>query len=123
MDPLDLLKELENARAHLQILQMDREKKRAEITAPVAMELADLDTEFQPVIDTVTEQCARLEEAVKTAVIKAGESVKGEWLHAIHMKGRESWNGKALTGYAAAHPEILAFRTVGDPTVSIRVGK
>ena len=36
---------------------------------------------------------------------------------------RATWDGKALNGYAAAHPEILDFRTerqVG-PSVSIKV--
>ncbi len=39
---------------------------------------------------------------------------------AIYSKGRMSWDGKRLDGYATAHPEILAFRSEGQPSVSIR---
>lgn len=123
MDTLQLLKELENARAHLQVLQMDREKKRSEVMAPVCDALAEIDIELCPVIDTVIDQCERLEAELKAAVIKSGESVKSEWLHAIYQKPRETWDGKSLSGYSAAHPEILAFRKIGDPTVTIRASR
>jgi len=46
--------------------------------------------------------------------------VKGRELEAVYVKGRISWDNKALDGYAAAHPEIGAFRKQGDPSVSIR---
>ena len=123
MEPIELLKQLENARAHLQIIQMDRDKKRAEVMAPVAQELAEIDVELLPTIETVEQQCDELEMQVKGAVIFAGESVKSEWLHAIYQKGRETWDGKALSGFAAAHPEILAFKKIGEPTVTIRISK
>ena len=49
-----------------------------------------------------------------------GASVKGEFLHAVWAKGRVNWNTSALEGYAAAHPEIEQFKTVGEPSISIR---
>jgi len=61
-----------------------------------------------------------LVKAVKEAVIKHKESVKGEELHAIYNKGRVSWDTNALTGYAASHPEINEFKKVGKPSVTIR---
>lgn len=61
-----------------------------------------------------------LESEIKAAVIALGETVKADGIMAVYNKGRESWDGKALSGYAAAHPEILVFRSVGDPSVSIR---
>ena len=36
---------------------------------------------------------------------------------------KTSWDGKLLEGYAVAHPEILAARKVGKPTVSFRTVK
>lgn len=61
-----------------------------------------------------------LTEAVKASVIAEGESVKGERLQAVWVKGRTSWDTKALDGYSAAHPEIERFRKVGEPNVTIR---
>ena len=48
------------------------------------------------------------------------EDLKGSLLHAIYAAGRASWDTKALEGYAVAHPEILQFKKVGEPSVSIR---
>jgi hypothetical protein len=60
---------------------------------------------------------------VKESVIAGGESVKGEFLHAVYVKGRTTWETKLLDGFAAAHPEILQFRKVGEPSVTIRSSK
>ncbi|MCG3145996.1 MAG: hypothetical protein HONDAALG_03775 [Gammaproteobacteria bacterium] len=49
-----------------------------------------------------------------------GATVKGAALSAVYAKGRVSWDNKALEGYAVAHPELLAFRSEGAPSVSIR---
>jgi hypothetical protein len=35
------------------------------------------------------------------------------------VKGRVSWDTKALDGYAVAHPEIEKLRIEGAPTVRI----
>ncbi len=39
---------------------------------------------------------------------------------AIWNKGRASWDGKKLEGYAMDHPEILQAQKVGEPTVTFR---
>ena len=54
------------------------------------------------------------------AVKAAGETVKGDRLMLVYGKPRETWDTKALTGYAAAHPEIERFKKVGEPTVTVR---
>lgn len=61
-----------------------------------------------------------LRERIKSGVLQLGMTVKGNGAQAIWMKGRVSWNTRALTGYAAAHPEIEQFKKVGKPSVSIR---
>jgi hypothetical protein len=69
-----------------------------------------------------TDLCAA-EAAVRNAVLAHGASVKGNTLHAVYTKGRASWDSKGLDGYAVAYPEVLRFRSVGEPSVSIRAAK
>lgn len=90
------------------------------LTDEIRAKLAEIDAEFADKVQTVGAAIAALEAEVKQAVIQNGESVKATFLHAVWMKGRTSWDTKSLDGFAAAHPEILAFRKEGEPTVSIR---
>lgn len=66
-----------------------------------------------------------LEGQIKSAVIAQAASAGGYGIKATYRRGyaRISWNNKKLDGYAAAHPEILAFRTESQvkPGVSIKV--
>ena len=64
-----------------------------------------------------------LEEEIKKEVLSRGETIKAEHISAIWNKGKETWDGKLLAGYALAHPDILAARKVGEPTVSFRMAK
>lgn len=63
---------------------------------------------------------AELRDKIKAGVLVLGRTVKGVGAQAIWIKPRVSWDTKALSGYAAAHPEIDQFRKVGKPSVSIR---
>lgn len=64
-----------------------------------------------------------LEDEIEVEVLKLQKSLKGQGIDVIYNKGRESWDGKILTGYAVAHPEILAAKKIGQPTVSFRLHK
>ena len=74
----------------------------------------------QQQIDLLATQIKELREQIKAAVIANGATVKGSMYQAVYVKGRDSWDTKALDGYAAAHPEIIQFRTTGNPSVTIR---
>jgi hypothetical protein len=39
---------------------------------------------------------------------------------AVWNKGRESWDGKKLSGMMALIPQLEQARKIGEPTVSIR---
>jgi len=67
-------------------------------------------------MDTVKEQ-------IQDKVAVLGETVAGLTKQAVYTKPRVSWDTKALDGYAAAHPEIVPFKTVGKASVSIRAVK
>ncbi len=123
MDIKQALFELHELKCAAEVTRLDYDAKRAAILAPVAAELADLDAEYAPLTAAAQARAAELEERIKAAVVEAGASVKGDALQAVYSKPRVSWDGKALEGYAAAHPEIVAFRTTGAPSVSIRAVK
>mgnify|MGYP001404507828 CR=1 FL=1 len=112
------------ARADYDRLQAMQEKLMDEaIPAEVKVRLDEIEAEFGPAIQAAANGIALLEIEIKTAVIQAGASAKGGFLQAIYSKGRVSWDTKALEGVAAVHPELLQFRSVGAPSVSIRVVK
>lgn len=66
-----------------------------------------------------------LKDTIEMLVLQEGESVSHRRTKAMYKRGysRTYWNGKALVGYAAAHPEINEFRTDREygPSVSVSV--
>lgn len=75
----------------------------------------DINERSAPVVAEVT----ALTSSIKAEVLALQATVKSDHLMAVYKKGVETWDGKALTGFAAAHPEILAFKKVGSPVVVI----
>ena len=57
---------------------------------------------------------------IKEEVTSSGESIVGDGITAQYVKGRTSWDGKGLAGYAVAFPEINQFKKVGNPFCSIK---
>lgn len=118
---VELLDALADARDEAETIRLWTEDARqALIPAEVKQAIADLDAEIAPRQSAITERIAELETKIKDAVVSAGETVKGARIQAVFTKGRESWDSKGLSGYAVAHPEIQAFRKVGEPSVSLR---
>ena len=93
------------------------------ITDEQRQEIAAIQLEFAPRLDALAGIVATIEEEVKADVITEGASVKGQYIQAVYMKGRVNYDTKALDGYSLAHPELLAFRNEGAPSVSLRVIK
>ena len=81
----------------------------------------DMKTELQPAIDELN----TLEKQIKAHVKETGETgnVDGVSVKIKNGYERTSWDGKALKGYAAAHPEIEQFMkvTTVSPSVTIKV--
>ena len=99
------------------------EEKRQALLAPIQEELNALEAQFTVLKVAQDSLIAAAEAEVKADVVALGESVKGATLHAIYAKGRSSWDTGKLEGFAAAHPEILQFRKIGEPSVSLRILK
>ena len=98
-------------------------KLLAEIEAETEQYYSDLEAEYAGREEVVNKNYADLEEEIKADVKTHGASVKGEFLHAVWAKGRESVDIKAFAGYVVAHPEAASLIKTGEPTVSIRATK
>ena len=76
----------------------------------------DMKLELQPSIDRLK----AIEKDIKKHVMETGEVAEVDGCSVSIRQGyeRTSWNGKALTGYAAAHPEIEQFSKVSQVKAS-----
>ena len=90
------------------------------LTPEIKEKLAEIDAEFDPKAEQISQEKSTLEAEIKAEVLQAGQTVKGAFHSFVWSKPRVSWDTKALDGYAAAHTEIAQFRTEGSPSVSVR---
>ena len=109
-------------RAYLDRLAELRDE-RAKLANPFDEQIKNLEYERDVLTDGLDQHIADVENEIRIAVTKLGQTVKGSALMAVWNKGRVKWDTKGLDGYAIAHPEIEAFRSEGEPSVSIRVVK
>lgn len=118
------LNQLAEMRAKQDAIRLHYDELRAKVLTPeIQAALDDIAAEEASALEAAGNGIEQLTAKIKAAVIEDGATVKADFLQAVYMKGRVSWNTKALNGYAAAHPEIEQFRKVGKPSVSIRVVK
>ena len=80
-----------------------------------------LKSKFEQENAELIESIKEIEEDIKAYVLKKGETVKSDTVTAVWNKGKTTWDGKLLEGYSIAHPDILAAKKVGNPTVSIQI--
>lgn len=107
IDAIDKLNELANIKAMCDALALQKaELIKTAIPAEVKARLDEIEAEFSDKLTAANEKAAALEAEVKTYVIAHGMSIKGDYLHAIYVKGRVTW--------------LNTFRKVGEPSVSIR---
>lgn len=120
MDTIEKLNKLADLTAQRDIVQMEKEKLVQSVLTPeIKQQLREIDDEFAPQFEAIDETYKQLEADVRNDVMVSGESFKGDLLRASYVKGRVSWDTKALDGYATVHPEIERFKTEGAPSVRI----
>jgi len=117
------LDELAEVKAAETITRLDYEAKRNEILKTVLAELQALDSEYDPLFESAQNRAALLEEEVRQLTLQYGASVKGRQFQAVYNRGRITWDNAALDQYATHHPEILAHRREGEPSISLRTVK
>jgi len=102
-------------------LDAEKQKLLDQILTPeVRARLADIEAEFAQKAEAANANIESLEAAIKTETLTLGESVRGSSFQAVWNKGRTSWDSKGLATYSESHPEVLAFRKEGEPSVTIR---
>ena len=116
------LDELADFKAQVDALNLRKKAAIDEILTPeLRAEIEGIELEYSAKSEGAQSNISELESAIKEMVIEHGMTVKGEFIMAVRNKGRETWDSKKLSGYAAAHPEIEQFKKVGNPTVSFRM--
>jgi hypothetical protein len=118
--PADILTLLATlATLHAQQTELAAQEAAA-LPAAVRQRLAANAARFAPARAGIARDITLIEAQVKEAVLAHGASVKGERLQAVYVRGKAHWNDDALCGYAVTHAEIVAFRRVGKPSVTLR---
>jgi hypothetical protein len=116
-----MLDRLAEMRAAIDAINLRFDDLRDKVLTPEQkQELADIEAERATTIEAATSGTATIEAEISEEVKALQKTVKGAHLMAVYSKPAVTWDTKALTGYAAAHPEIEQFRKVGNPRVSIR---
>lgn len=120
MEAAGRVAELAEAKGRASALHAEHQQRRELVMEQVRAQLEAVDAEFGEQLRMADEEVGRLEDEVREAVRQAGQSVKQEGIHAIYMRGRVTWDSRELNRYAEMHPELLEFRRIGNPSVSIR---
>lgn len=98
-------------------------EEKLEMLAGLKLGLEARTAAFEAEIASTTDAIKSLETEVKAEVLALGQTVKTDHISAIWNKGKTTWDGKLLEGYAVAHHEILAAKKTGQPTVSFKLAK
>jgi hypothetical protein len=110
--------------AFLQLHSLNSEKNKA--VEGLRKEIMDLEAEMEALSVPYDTQISELQAKIIEEVKVLEKPFKCQYGKATYRKEyeRSSWDTKALTGYAAAHPEIEQFKkiTVVEASVSVSVG-
>ena len=90
------------------------------IPAEVKQKIADMKAEFSPMFEALVQELGEADLKVRDLTLKAGCTLNSKHMMAVFNKGRVTWDGRALDGYAKAHPELNQFRKEGSPSIAIR---
>ncbi len=121
MNTTEKLNKLSELQAQADVIRMHFDDLRKSILTPeIQAQLDDIAAEEKTSLDALQGGIDELTAEVKADVLNAGATVKGDYMMAVYNKGRVSWDTKGLDGFAIAHPEMQAFRKVGEPTITLR---
>src|SRR5512140_832112 len=65
------------------------------LTPEIRAKLKEIEVEFQEKTETVNQNIADLEEAIKNAVKVSGASIRGQYLQAVWSKPRVTWDTRS----------------------------
>lgn len=103
------------------VARIDYQTARNKLIPPeIQNALADMEAEFTLRDAAIALNIEELEKEIKQVVLAHGASVKGAHVHAVWSKPRVNWDARGLDRYAAQHPDVLVFRSEGEPSVALR---
>ena len=121
METNEKLNQLHELQSTKEITEQHFEEVKLTLLTPeIQQALKDIDAEKSTALETLQRNIDDLMAEIKRDILANGATIKGEFLMAVYNKGRVSWNNKGLEGFMVAHPEMAAFRSEGDPSVTIR---
>jgi hypothetical protein len=86
----------------------------------VKAKLRAIEDHYSAQIEETQKRLSELKGVITEQVLKLGKTVPGTRVMAVWNKGKTTWDGKLLSGFALAHPEVNACKKIGSPTVSFR---
>lgn len=117
----ELLDQFEGLHENLRFLARQLVEQREELLGPgLAKALLDLNAKYIALYETTEKQIAEVKDKITAVIAKRRESFRGDNWQVVYIKPRGLWNDQALQGFAASHPEILAFRKESLPSVMFR---
>ena len=111
---------LAQARAERAALEEEYAAARSAVLAQVKDQLAAVDEAFASRLAEAAEAATAAEQAARDIVLRTRKSVHLAGIRATYSAPRVSWDTPKLEVYAQIHPEVLAFRKIGKPIVSLR---
>lgn len=117
----EMLGRLDNMKAMKDVLVIQKQEMvDAVITPEVKALMTEIEEEIGPDLKQADKVISELTAQIKAACVVHGSSVKGDHIRVSFIKGRVTWDGKGLAGYAVAHPEIKDFMKVGKPYAAVK---
>lgn len=81
-------------------------------------ELEEKQLAFDMANKALCEKIDNLKAELKTVFLEMKTSKKSQCLEVRYRKGSVKWKTNWLDGYSIDHPELLKYRSVGEPTVA-----
>lgn len=101
-------------------IDADLQARVGDIFAQVERRKMEIDAEFSGKAEAARENMDKLTNTIKDEVAQIGHSVKGDYYHAVYVKGRVTWNTDMLDGMIAVIPQLAKARKEGKPSVTLR---
>jgi hypothetical protein len=120
------LEKLADVRAHMDLLKAEKKAEYDIILAAVADKLEGIDGEYDRTIGTLEITASVLDADIKASWLTLSptlgdmKSLKCDHLMVMYSAPHPVWDSKKLAGFAMAHPEILAARSMSEPKVTIK---
>jgi hypothetical protein len=96
------------------------DRQTHDVYANIANRKNEIEAEFSGKADDVDANIKKLEAEIKNDVKAEKKSVKGQFFHAVYVKGRVTWNTDKMDAWVNDHPFLKEARKEGEPSITLR---